>query len=737
MADNLGNQGGIGDFLQGIGKFSEGTEVFKTAAGKLTFGFGMFNSAVKNLDFSKFDSLGKIIVDLTGVLRDLPEIFTKSKLVDVVARLGLELQDASRSISGSFGIMGKSNREMVKSATTISKGLAKYGITIADVLESQIALSRLAGTRITDENLIGTTARLARDEFLGLGQDAAQVTYALSTAGGMATEFIGTFADQMQSAFVRAGLQISDLGDSMRGSTNVMARLNLNTEEGAKKLSSMSLAAAKMGTTVDSLLESMEQYRGITGAVSGAALAARYGLRISPTQLMSASRGGDPTQLATIIMQRLKGYTNEKGTLDPSVGVDMARGLGQLIGMDLNQIQTALWRMNMTGESSADAFASMAERQFKQQRVMEKIENALYSVALILEPVLTPMVSILNKIAESTVASVSLLAAILLISKREAITGFVGRVRSAGGIGAFTKGAISNKMEAVRSIVRPGSVSSMPPADFGDGLTKSQKATRISDQTKLINAQSKSAASSAKLMKAQAGNMLSSAVAMVAFAGSMWILSKAFKGFQGLNWKEISQGIIVMGSMVGAMKLISMIGQVDWKSVLSMSGAIALLGGAMFIMAKPLEILSKLDLVKVAGGMTLLAGSMLAFMGIGALGMASGGIGVAAWAIGLGMVASSIALIGKAAEIASQPIYLLGSGFEKMANAMVTLSNVEPAKINSNIKAIDMEGLSKNISQFAEVSANVGNKEVTIQNHIRLDIDGKKFMDKIVESRGR
>ena len=135
---SFGTQGGLGG-LTGIGnQLERGGKIFQTAVGEWSMGIMTLKSVLENSNLKEF-SRGAL--DMSGVMKDLPQIFTKSKIVDTIASLSDSIYFASKTFQKEYGKFGDTNKAFLSGIINVTKQTQLYGISITDNLEMFGALA--------------------------------------------------------------------------------------------------------------------------------------------------------------------------------------------------------------------------------------------------------------------------------------------------------------------------------------------------------------------------------------------------------------------------------------------------------------------------------------------------------------------------------------------------------------------------------------------------------------------
>ena len=201
--------------------------------------------------------------------------------------------------------------------------------------------------------------------------------------------------------------------------------------------------------------------------------------------------------------------------------------------------------------------------------------------------------------------------------------------------------------------------------------------------------------------------MLQGAAGMLVMAGAMWVMSKALRNFQGLDWETLGMAAATLSGMIGGMALMGKIAEATFPAIFMGSVAIAAIGVALIPAAYSMTLFTSAimplvnsgqNLLSVAGGIAAIGGAMAVF-GAGGLLAGFGTLG------GL----TSLNTIGKFVEKYSSPLTVAGVAIQNMADGMERIATA-----------------GKLTSLQALVSTNGGRGVSMLENHVRIDIDGKQ-----------
>lgn len=717
MQENFGNQGGFEGLKGAAEQFNVGSGLFKTSVGDWTFGILSFKKIVES---GAFKSITSNVIELSGVLKGLTGVFSVSKVVDSVTDLSNSLYETRKELEKIYGIFGRNN-EVVKSLTQQSRETVEFGIGLKENVKAYKALATVFRSRTFDSNLAGLTAKISKAFDIG-EESAANIVAPLSKFGGKDSKGITKFFDDVNKSSFEAGISHELVAENMASSSSSMYRFRVDTDKGEAKFKKLAIHSTKMGVSIGHMVEAMDKYRTIPGAVEGSVTASLAGMNISANQLLAGARGTDPSQMFTAVFDHLNKFTDENGALS-SVGVDIADILGPMINMGRDEIQDAMMKMSSSGEVAGEFYTNWQDRLKRQQTIQEKMENSLYGILDAVYRLSSPLFDILEFITRHTTLTQALLVATASgwawAKAGGAIKGGISALRSGGVAGLFSH------IKGDRGAEYP------TPTSTGSGGTSGGKARRP-DGTFGRGMSQKQMAGQSQMMTAQAKQMAASAIPMLAFAGAIWILAKAFQQFGEVNWKEAKYGGLVMGGFVASMAVIGKIAVASMSSLIGLGLAAIGISLAMVAIAKAGQMLEGISLVDIGLGLGALSIGMLALAAVGAV--MSTGFGAIAMGLGLIGVVSTIAAIGVVSAKYANNIETLSYALERLAGAMERLRAIDSGTIPIKIDKGTVKELERVTLDMARNGA-ITNREI-IENHITIDMDGVKLARQLVKTTG-
>lgn len=185
----------------------------------------------------------------------------------------------------------------------------------------------------------------------------------------------------------------------------------------------------------------------------------------------------------------------------------------------------------------------------------------------------------------------------------------------------------------------------------------------------------------------------SGALTILAVAGSMWVLAGVFEKFAAMDWGSLAKGLVVLGALAAVTALLGTLAPV----VLLGAAAMLAIGAAMYVAAKAFEIVAESmqkfnaglrELAEIDGARLLSTASAL-----GALGLAMAAFGAGQAAAGLGTLVSNLLTIGQDSPVeqilklanAGDGLLKTADGLSKIADAMKKFAAIDP----NTMKAIN------------------------------------------------
>jgi len=397
---------------------------------------------------------------------------------------------------------------------------------------------------------------------------------------------------------------------------------------------------------------------------------------------------------------------------------------------DLNEAakmfgETSLKNTRQQAEG-AEVQKTLAEQAQSATLAMDKLKSSFNGLILILEPIITVLMIIVDKFSDfvqfinSGFGEIfgpklgAIFTSLLLYGLYTAI-----RLRGAFGsliltIGTGIVNAVKRAAAAIIGIPKPPSVASGPasaavgPAGATSGFL------------------------------ANAGNMLRAAGAILSFAAALFVLAKALQEFSSDKINKEGIGLAV-GSIVGLIGL-SFLLQSAAPAITSGVFAIALIAGSLLLLGLALQMFSKVDWKLVAGIGVIIMGLGLAIVG---LGMAVSGPQAVLLGIGIGIiVAIGVALtaLGIALTMIVAAIRLAGPALTNLANSFKALFEIKDLKENfsnlesflSQLSNIDVEPINNLANAIYNLATNL-EALAAIPSKMGISVKGTADLKSVVD----
>lgn len=634
-------------------------------------------------------------MELASNLKKWGQTFSITNMILNLEKMTQRYNDARIELAKSFGVYGERRTGLMKVLQEERKDFLRYGITLTDSLEEAIALSNKFGSMdfVTGQKgLISTTSLIAK-AFNVSAESAAEVSSKFSLFAGRDSEAIRDTMEYMATMADAAGISTSAVFENMKSAANVMYLFNLQGANADRKMADLAVFATGIGMDLGSAVKSLESMRDPMQAVQASAKLAQLGIQTSATQLMAMSFGPPETTKSGMInmLSQLQG-------MDPAFQAQQFKVLGDVFGMSSDQMAESFKRMNDVGfdklvagdKESLKALEDMAEAQMgfsaRFDALVQTLFSALDPVARMIFPILDGLLKFFaeNERLTQIIAIASM--GIFAIQKSEKLKGAVSR-----GLHGMGMGGLSDKV-------------------FGAPGKAPQPRDALGRFTSKGNAGFMSKISGKGLMQGAAGLLLA--------AGAVFVLGKALKEFQGLDWETLK---VAGASIVGLLTAVGIAGIGPISTAIAAgslvlaaaSTAFAVFGWSMGVFSKGIQpLLGHGEDIKMLGeGLTGIFSS-LALMPVASIGGLVGGLFG-----GTSVMIRPLEELLQFAENDIQPLKELGEVLTKISNAMESISA-------SNLSTLQ-----------AEIGAAGRGGSIPLENHIRIDLDGRKLWDGMAETK--
>lgn len=698
----FGNQGGMGEFLGASQEISESMAIFQTSAGGFTAAILSFVKFLKNDQFKKI--IGSMS-DMMEFLKEITDVFAISKLVDSIAYLTTGVYKARKELTKTFSFTESQLSERVAKLRTDSRTTQEFGIGMEENLEAYVALSDRMRNFDRASGIVGITSMVAKG-FELTNQQAAELTSGLVRFGQKSAGDIEKFFDNIEGSSLAMKLSHDDVASNMTTVTDKMYRFDLGSKRGAKNFKDMALYATKIGVSMESIIEAVDEFRSIEGAMGATAKASRFGLMMNPSMLLASSRGGDMTAPTRMILEHLAGFVDPKTGALSQIGMDVADNLGPLVGLGRDELANILEIMHKDNLSIIDAQKKVSDRMKKQMFIGERLDSILASLMdFFVGPLAQGVLKIIDSILQHTrileIVAASTIGIWLLLKGRQGVNWIHNRRNPVAGIGGpefYPRDYDQREHRRARISNRPspmGGPAASPSRTLGTGMSPAQ-------------------------IKAYGNVMLKSAAPMIAFGLATMMLAKAFQMLDNVGWDGVGKGAVTMGLLVGALAALGLlmkspIGIAIATGGFALSAVLLAIGGSMLLLGKAMQ---SIDGVNIGDNLKSMAEGLGAMGAVGLFGLGAMG------------AVTTIGSLGVVAKKYATPIETLSYAMERLASSMQILSTVDVTKIKSALN-----GLGENA---ANLIGNVSNRELApIIVDVTLELDGQKLLRKQLQTSPR
>ena len=186
---------------------------------------------------------------------------------------------------------------------------------------------------------------------------------------------------------------------------------------------------------------------------------------------------------------------------------------------------------------------------------------------------------------------------------------------------AAAKEKVAVKKEAVKTTARE--------------TTKAKTAQKVAAKEAPKGAEQSDTVSQVTSLGSGIKDLGDSAKTLLAFAGALWISSKAFQNFAEIDWSGIGKGVVAMGSLAVATKVMK--DNDSWKSLLALSGA-------LWVSSKAFQNFSDVEWSSIGKGVVAIGGLAIASKAIGdnTSSMLKGALGLTALGASLYVIGASL-----------------------------------------------------------------------------------------------
>lgn len=438
----------------------------------------------------------------------------------------------------------------------------------------------------------------------------------------------------------------------------VMRDLANNTEafalwgkEGGKNLIEAATYAAQLGTTMDKLVGTAESLLDFESSITKELeLGALLGRNINLNQARSLAYAEDFTGMQEEILKQLGGI-DEFNRMD----IFAKKATADLLNISVAELNKMMVNQEKIGEQSsfiADRFNAIKEGATAFANTMGgQTLKALGSGLVVLGQMNRGMEAIKKM-------------KILQIAKEKILLGwqklrnlFLAKEVALEKTKATTQAA-TNKMIMAKS-------GKMYAADSPQGKMIANMARKTPTTTETLGTTSPMNKITDPKAGFNATNMIKGAAAILILAAALFVAAKAFQQFSEVEWEDVGKGVVGLTAMAGVAFLL---GQVQGEMIKG-AAAVAILGVALIPFAYAMSLIADVDIksvLSVAAGLVIFSA---AIFGLGAL-MTTG---VGAFVFGAGLVA--LVGLGMAMAILGAGLLVSARGFEAIGNSLESITS--------------------------------------------------------------
>ena len=187
-----------------------------------------------------------------------------------------------------------------------------------------------------------------------------------------------------------------------------------------------------------------------------------------------------------------------------------------------------------------------------------------------------------------------------------------------------------------------------------------------------------------KIGKNQAKNMKQMTRALAVLAGAVFTLAKVVAYLGQLDPKQMIQGLIgmgvILGGLIAVLLIVSKVGG-DPKKILAITGAILGVAVAMLVMAAAAQAFAQVSFTDILKSLAAVGLVMIALVGLAAI--ASIPVLGKTFLIALGLIAVAVLAVAAAMYIMAAAVGLLADGLMKMYEAINMFATIDSASIDT------------------------------------------------------
>lgn len=517
-------------------------------AGAIEKNFGSFTNAAEELtggldQFTKFFSMGKILIDLT--------------------QLAVSLERTTVNLSRTFGSTKGDSYAVSRNLQDISKYTQLWGKGFSDISDNYLAL-RKELRNDTAVSLVETSAKIS--QIFSVSNESASILTAtlarFAKIDGPAIEStMGNLAIEAKSM----GFSTEQVTENLISDIEVMNRFGTLIRRNSNDFAKQAAITYSIGTNLKEAVTLADQLRTPGGAGEMAAKLSMLGIRVNPMALFAQAFGGNPAELQNRLYGATYSRARQLGGVDSNAARSLAQALGPMFGKSTDEV-VGIWKrieensiMAKTHDLSATEW--MKKMLYATNTNGQTLEN---SYRALVEQIGIPIMAML-RIITPAMKGLNVISGFLMNSSSTAgkwissqfnasdkTQSTVGKVTGEVAGSLFTLLTLLAVPALARKTFRGlkglgGRLPEWPasggvPSAAGDAFDNS----RIPGQRGFEWVNGKNAPVQTLTAPQMIARMGGAALVMVAFAGSIFILSKAFRNFSEVDWKGASIGATTM-----------------------------------------------------------------------------------------------------------------------------------------------------------------------------------------------
>lgn len=705
-------------FGQALVSFQKGTMAFAASVATLHSAVRMFSGRAEGL---------------TDTIETWTKTFTLTSVIKSLENVLKQYYEARLELTRSFGVVGAEKTKFIEQISKETKYLQQYSIGVGESMEQFVALAEEfqdLSFMNKNANVLSVTTKMASALQLS-ASEAAKITASLVRFNKNDSSEIEQFYINIADAAKSMSISHQEVAKTVARGASVMYRFNTQGKNASKNFAEIATFLTVAGGSLEDMAGVMDEQRNFSGAMETSAALSRWGVRAGAAQVMgSARKGGDPLFVTKQIVQAMQGMSDE-------TRVSMAQALAEQTPLDADQLISLTQRIaegqftlqDITRQNLNDI---LVEGQGLGQMLENLVDTMTRQIAEPLEKVLFPvltesfkgMTEAIYKNMDTIAQGLSLISKSLIFAVNHlklvaSILGLMYVLQKTGIMQGAARGGLAAGAGAFKNFLKEkGFLKGAPRGERGRFKKKDVNSFGMSPK-----------------------QMMAGAASMVLLAGAFWILSEAVENFQGMKWSEVGMAGATLGGAIVALAALGGLMMIPGFNAAVIIGAAALgiFSVAMIGLGKASELFARASAVSLPAFSTFLkeaSGEEVDFAkvasGIGMMSLALSSFGAAGIAAGIGTLFGGSSMdkiielgrMGEEFSTVALAIEALAASLEHVAQAAALVKNSNVAKLSAEI---------------SEASADIHHsssrrKVIPIQNHLNIDLDGRKLGRYVVDS---